>query len=180
MPLAPFLFRAILERMENIAPDSLILDDAPLQAARPSLSGVAVGLARGVCRWLASAGYGCLLEVPLRSGRRADVMALGAQGEVVIVEIKSCRQDFRTDHKWRDYAEFCDRFYFAVDDAFPQALIPPEVGLIVADRYGAAAIRDGPRHPLAGARRKAVSLRFGRLAALRLQATLDPPLNAGA
>lgn len=165
--------------MENIGGDSLIVDDLPLRPAGQSLSGVAAGLARGVCRWFAAAGYGCLLEVPLRSGRRADVMALGAQGEVVIVEIKSCAQDFRTDHKWRDYAEFCDRFYFAVGETFPQALIPSGIGLILADRYGAAAIRDGPVHPLAGARRKAVSLRFGRLAAMRLQATLDPTAGAG-
>lgn len=164
--------------MENIGGSSLIEDDLRLEAAGRSLSGVAAFLARGVCRYLAAAGYGCLSEVPLRSGRRADVMALGARGEIMIVEIKSGPQDFRTDKKWREYREFCDRFYFAVGRGFPQTLIPDEVGLMLADRYGAAAIRDGPPHPLAGARRKAVSLRFARLAALRLQATLDPPANA--
>lgn len=161
--------------MENILSTSLIEDDLPTAVAVRSLSGVASSLARGVCRYFVAAGYGCLLEVPLRSGRRADVMALGAKGEIVIVEIKSGPQDFRTDRKWGEYADFCDRFYFAVGGDFPQALIPSGVGLILADRYGAAAIRDGPAHPLAGARRKAVSLRFARLAALRLQATLDPP-----
>jgi hypothetical protein len=164
--------------MENISAPALIEDDLPTAVAIRSLSGVAASLSRGVCRYFAAAGYGCLLEVPLRSGRRADVMALGAKGEIVIVEIKSGPQDFRTDRKWRDYADFCDRFYFAVGGDFPQGLIPSEVGLILADRYGAAAIRDGPMHPLAGARRKAVSLRFARLAALRLQATLDPPSAA--
>lgn len=165
--------------MENIAGGSLIDDELPRMASVKSLSGVAAGLARGVCRHFVAGGYGCLLEVPLRSGRRADVMAIGASGEVVIVEIKSGAQDFRSDCKWRDYAEFCDRFYFAVAESFPQGLIPPDVGLIVADRYGAAAIRDGPRHGLAGARRKAVSLRFARLAAMRLQLTLDPQHAAG-
>ncbi|PZQ11246.1 MAG: DNA repair protein MmcB-related protein [Ancylobacter novellus] len=160
--------------MENIAPLSLTDEDAQPVSAAPSLSGVAAGLARGVCRYFAAAGYGCLLETPLRSGRRADVMALGPKGEVVIVEIKSGPQDFRTDRKWRDYAEFCDRFYFAVGSDFPQPLIPVDVGLILADRYGATAIREGPVHGLAGARRKAVTLRFARLSALRLQATVDP------
>lgn len=165
--------------MQNIGVQALIEDDLPRVAAATSLSGVAASLARGVCRYFLAAGYGCLLETPLRSGRRADVMALGPAGEVVIVEIKSGPQDYRSDSKWRDYREFCDRFYFAVGGDFPQALIPQEVGLIVADRYGAAAIRDGPLHPLAGARRKAVSLRFARLSAMRLQALLDPPSRAG-
>lgn len=160
--------------MENTSPVSLIEEDAPIAPAAGSLAGVAASLARGVCRYFSSAGYGCLLETPLRSGRRADVMAIGRTGEIVIVEIKSGPQDFRTDRKWRDYAEFCDRFYFAVGRDFPQALIPAETGLILADRYGAAAIRDGPLHPLAGARRKAVTLRFARLSALRLQAVADP------
>ena len=144
-----------------------------------SLAGVSAGIARGVCRYLAAAGYGCLLETPLRSGRRADVMAVGPQGEIVIVEIKSSPQDFRTDRKWPNYREFCDRFYFAVDQAFPVALIPEEVGLLIADRYGAAELRASARHPLPGARRKAVSLGFARLAALRLQATLDPQAPHG-
>ncbi|MDR4308579.1 MmcB family DNA repair protein [Chelatococcus sambhunathii] len=165
--------------MENIRPQALIEDDLPRAAAAASLSSVAAGIARGVCRHFLAAGYGCLIEVPLRSGRRADVMALGADGEVVIVEIKSGAQDYRSDQKWRDYREFCDRFYFAVGETFPQALIPSEIGLLVADRYGAAAIRDGPVHRLAGARRKAVSLRFARLSAMRLQAVLDPPALGG-
>lgn len=160
--------------MENIGDGEIFADDLTAESAPGSLSGVAAGIARGVCRYFAAAGCGCLLEVPLKSGRRADVMALGAGGEVTIVEIKSGPQDYRTDRKWRDYAEFCDRFYFAVDQSFPQTLIPEDVGLILADRYGAAPIRDGPRHPLAGARRKAVILRFARLAAARLQAALDP------
>lgn len=159
--------------MEN-APALDEFDPLPASPRPGSLVGVSAAIARGVCRYFAAAGYGSLLEAPLRSGRRADVMALGAQGEIVIVEIKSGRQDFRTDRKWREYRDFCDRFFFAVDADFPQHLIPEETGLILADRYGAAAIREGPAHPLSGARRKAVSLRFARLAALRLQATLDP------
>jgi len=160
--------------MENTAATALIEEAGSAIRTPTSLAGVAASLARGVCRYFSAAGYGCLLETPLRSGRRADVMALGPKGEIVIVEIKSGPQDYRTDRKWLDYAEFCDRFYFAVGRDFPQTLIPADTGLILADRYGAAAIRDGPSHPLAGARRKAVTLRFARLSALRLQAAADP------
>lgn len=161
--------------MENIGYEIGMEDVLAQERSARTVSGVAAGLARGVCRYFASAGYGCLTEVPLRSGRRADVMALGPKGDVAIVEIKSGPPDFRSDRKWHEYSEFCDQFYFAVDKLFPEALIPEGVGLILADRYGAAPIRDGPRHPLAGARRKAVCLRFARLAAMRLQATLDTP-----
>lgn len=168
--------------MENTAAGFVegAADDIDLarENARPSLSGVAAAIARGVCRHLREAGYGCLLETPLRSGRRADVMAIGRTGEVVIVEIKSGPQDFRSDRKWHEYRAFCDRLFFAVDARFPQALIPEDVGLIAADEYGAAILREAPTHPLAGSRRKAVTLRFGRLAAARLQASLDPPLVA--
>src|ERR1700687_4264050 len=90
-------------------------------------------LARGVARALAQRGYATLTEVSLANGRRADVIGLGRGGELVIVEVKSSVQDFRSDAKWPEYREFCDRFYFAVGADFPQALIPEECGLIVAD-----------------------------------------------
>ena len=68
---------------------------------------------------------------------------------------------------------FCDRFYFAVMADFPQDLIPEDVGLIVADGFGGAVIREAPVAKLAGARRKAVTLKFARLAACRLQMMND-------
>jgi len=49
---------------------------------------------------------------------------------LTIVEIKSCRTDFDADQKWPDYLGFCDRFYFAVDLAFPANLLPPEEGVL--------------------------------------------------
>jgi len=63
-------------------------------------------LARGVCRALDQLGYASLVEFPLANGRRADVVALGKGGELVIVEIKSSVADFRADQKWPDYREF--------------------------------------------------------------------------
>jgi|ERR1700736_4069546 hypothetical protein len=131
-------------------------------------------LARGVCRELQQRGYASLLEVALANGRRADVMALGRGGEIAIVEIKSSLADFRADRKWSEYWEFCDRLYFAVAADFPRHLIPPECGLIVADPFGAALLRESPVQPLNAARRRAVTLRFALMGAQRLRRTLDP------
>lgn len=133
--------------------------------SRPEITAL---LARGVTRMLAEHGLASVLEVPLANGRRADVMALTAKGEIWIVETKSCLEDYAVDAKWPDYMEYCDRFFFAVTESFPRALIPEDVGLIVADGFGGAILRDSPVRPLAGARRKAVTLLFARLAAFRL------------
>lgn len=133
--------------------------------SRPDIT---AALARGVTRMLVDHGLATLLEVPLANSRRADVMGLTAQGEVWIVETKSCLEDYAVDLKWPDYLEYCERFFFAVTEEFPRELIPEEVGLIVADGFGGAILRDAPTRPLNAARRKAVTLAFARLAALRL------------
>ena len=135
--------------------------------SRPEITAL---LARGVTRMLMDLGLASLLEVPLANGRRADVMALTASGEIWIIETKSCFEDYAVDAKWPDYLESCDRFFFAVTEDFPREIIPEEVGLIVADGFGGAVLRDCAARPLAGARRKAVTLLFARLAALRLAA----------
>ena len=131
-------------------------------------------LARGVCRALDQLDYASLLEFPLTNGRRADLLCLGKAGDFVIVEIKSSVADFRADRKWVTYRDFADRLYFAVPDHFPQALIPEECGLMVADPFGAALLRDGLAMPLNPGRRRALTLRFARLAASRLHRQLDP------
>src|SRR5271167_3775055 len=131
-------------------------------------------LARGVCRAMDQLGYASLVEFPLANGRRADVLALGRGGELVIVEIKSSVADFRADQKWPAYRDFSDRLYFAVASGFPTALIPKECGLMVADAFGAAVLRDGGTIPLSPGRRRALTLRFARIAAARLRRSSDP------
>lgn len=133
----------------------------------PSRPDVTAALARGVTRMLIEHGLAPIMEVSLANGRRADVMALTPNGEIWIVETKSCLQDYACDLKWPEYVDYCDRFFFAVTETFPRELIPDECGLIVADGFGGAILRDSPSRPLAGARRKAVTLLFARLAALR-------------
>ena len=122
---------------------------------------------RGAARLMADMGYAPLLEVCLPNGRRADVMALGPRGEIAICEVKSGVEDYRVDRKWHEYAPFCDTVYFAVAPEFPEGVLPDEPGLIVADGFGGAVVREAPLIPLAPARRKALTLAFARLGAMR-------------
>jgi hypothetical protein len=143
--------------------------------AEPAVEPIgATFLARGACRALALLGYVSLVEFPLANGRRADILALGKTGDLVIVEIKASVADFRADRKWTAYRDFSDRLYFAVPNAFPRALIPDDCGLLVADAYGAALLRDGATTKLAASRRRALTMRFARIAATRLRRHLDP------
>src|SRR5262249_25480045 len=66
-------------------------------------SSTALAVARGTTPLLHSLGFSVVSELPLTSGRRADLVALGADGELWIVEIKSSIADFRADQKWLDY-----------------------------------------------------------------------------
>lgn len=132
-------------------------------------------IARGLARALDREGWTSLAEFPLASGRRADLMALSDDGRFLLIEIKSSAQDFRTDRKWPEYLEWCDLFAFAVAEDFPFDLLPPEPGLYVADAYDAALRRPlQTTEKMPAARRKALTLRFARLAADRLRRVLDP------
>ncbi|MCR9107294.1 MmcB family DNA repair protein [Marivita sp. XM-24bin2] len=131
-------------------------------------------LARGVCRHLASHGFSVIEEFVPDRGLRVDVMALGPKGEIWIVECKSSRADFQSDQKWEGYLEWCDRYFWAVDLAFPSELLPAESGLIIADGYDAEIVRMAPEAKLASARRNKLIRKFAVHAARRLQALRDP------
>ncbi len=131
-------------------------------------------LARGVCRHLLTHNFTSLEEFTPERGKRVDVMAIGPKGEIWVIECKSGREDFRSDHKWQGYLEWCDRFFWAVDDRFPLELLPEDTGLIIADSYGAEVVRMGPEAKLAGARRKKITLKFARDVALRHHRMRDP------
>ena len=134
-------------------------------------------LARGVCRHLLDLGFVSVEELTPTRGLRVDVMALGPKGEVWVIECKSSRADFTSDHKWQGYLDWCDRFFWAVDGDFPTDLLPFETGLIIADAYGAEVLRMGPEDKLAPARRKVMIQKFARHAALRAQVARDPEVS---
>ena len=151
--------------MSVSAPAQLALD-----LARPCVAeGRAEGLARGVCRLLDAMGVCPLVEVPLGTGRRADVLGQDGKGRFTVVEIKSGLADFRADTKWMDYRDHCDRFYFAVGNEFPLDALPAHVGVIVADRFGAEIKREAPVQPMPQGLRRRQAIRFGRIAANRLR-----------
>ena len=143
-------------------------------SADPALADPARLLARGVCRALQDHGLATLTEFTLGSGRRVDVIGLDRGGQVTIVEIKTCLEDFRSDRKWPEYLAFCDRFFFAVAEDFPRRVLPADCGLMTADPYGAVILRESPDFRLNAARRRAQGLRFGLVAAERLGRLVDP------
>lgn len=131
-------------------------------------------IARGVGRLLSSLNHAVLTEFVPARGLRVDVISIGPKGEVWIVECKSCRADFMSDRKWQGYLEWCDRYFWAVDEAFPQEMLPEETGLIMADAYGAEIRRMAPEIRLAAARRARLTRDVARAASLRLLAVTDP------
>ena len=150
-------------------------------ATAPALDPItAQDVARGVSRLLWRAGIAPLTEVPLGNGRRADVVGLGPDGRLTLVEVKVALADLRGDAKWPEYLDYCDRYFWAVPTGFPHddfarpAFEPERAGLIVADRWDAAEVRPAAWVPLSAARRKAETLRFARRAAQRLLWLADP------
>ena len=138
----------------------------PLIDGRQSDSAMLVR--RGVQRLLDKMLHASLPELPLASGRRADLISLSVKGEIWIIEIKSSIEDFRADHKWSDYRAHCDRLFFATLKDVPAEIFPEECGLFLSDSYGAEMIRDAPEHRLPPATRKSMTLSFSRIAATRL------------
>lgn len=134
-------------------------------------------LARGVCRHLMSLDFVTVEELTPAPGLRVDVMALGPKGEIWVVECKSSRADFACDAKWQGYLDWCDRYFWAVDEDFPTELLPEDTGLIVADAYDAEILRIGEETKLAPARRKVMVQKFARHAAIRWHAARDPGMT---
>ncbi|KQM22511.1 transcription elongation factor [Sphingomonas sp. Leaf24] len=146
---------------------------------------IAAEVARGVTRMLLAHDLTAMAEVPLDGGRRADLMAIDARGQIVIVEIKVSRADLLGDGKWTDYLGSCDRYFWAVPAGFDvaplrgEAFLPDRTGIIVADRYEATILREASTTPLPAHVRKRCTLAFARRAARRLIGAIDPDAIQG-
>ena len=144
----------------------------------------AQAVARGIGRLFARNDIWCLPEMPLRNGRRADLMGLDDKGRIVIVEIKVARADLLGDAKWQDYLAYCDRFFWGLSPDLDRAcleqpeFLPESCGVIVADGYDAEILRPAPTHALAPARRKVEVERLARTALRRAMAAADPGMRA--
>jgi len=160
--------------------------DSPmtLTAVEEAAASDARAVARGICRLFARNDIWCMAEMPLRNGRRADLMGVDAKGQIVIVEIKVSRADLLGDSKWGDYLDFCDRFYWGLPPDLDrrcldgEEFVPGRCGVIVADGYDAEIVRPAPLHALAAARRKVEIERLARAALRRHLVALDPHCSA--
>lgn len=137
----------------------------------------ALEVQRGSARLLNGLGFSCIFELTLKTGRRADIVGLSKSGEIWIVEVKSCVQDFRADSKWPDYRDYCDQFYFATLADVDATIFPSSAGLIIGDGFDAEIMRAAPEHKLAPARRKAQMLNIARSSCDRLHRLMDPHLG---
>lgn len=133
------------------------------------MSTATADITSGAQRLLIDMGYATLCEMPLPNGRRVDVIGLNKKGEIFIIEVKSSLEDFRSDQKWQDYLEYCDDFAFAVNESFPQDVLPDNEGLMIADKFEGQLLRPPQKRKLNGARRKSLTLKFASTAAKRLE-----------
>jgi hypothetical protein len=159
----------MLDVMESLA-QKLTLVPAPDRRQSEN----ALAIARGTARLLRSLGFACISELPLPSGRRADLVAINDRNEIWIVEIKSSIEDLRADQKWPEYRAHCDRLFFAFLQDLPREIFPEETGLIIADAYGAHLERPAPEHRLPAPTRKSMTVRFAITAAQRINRLVDP------
>ena len=114
------------------------------------------GIARGVMRHFDQIGLSSLSEFSPIKGLRVDIITLGMSNEIWIIECKSGQSDFKSDRKWHNYLDWCDRYFWAVDANFPIDILPINTGIIIADAYDASILREAPLNKLSPARQKKV------------------------
>ena len=70
---------------------------------------------------------------------RADIMEITKEDKIIIYEVKSSLQDFKSDNKWENYLKHCHLFYFAAPKHVIEYIkenVPKTVGLYRVDTYG--------------------------------------------
>jgi hypothetical protein len=80
---------------------------------------------------------------------RADLIASNMGSYIVIVEVKSSVADFRTDKKWHKYAQFCNKFLFAMSvEVYDKVKtsIPKGVGVFLVYPSGHVKIKNRAKH----------------------------------
>ena len=133
-------------------------------------------IARGVMRHFAQIGLSSLSEFSPAKGLRVDIITLGMSNEIWIVECKSGQSDFKSDKKWQNYLEWCDRYFWAVDANFPIDILPTQTGVIIADAYDASILREAPLNKLSPVRQKKIIKSMAASACNRLLTYTDPKI----
>ena len=117
-------------------------------------------------------------ELPLATGRRADVVGLSGHGDTGSSRSNPRSRISAPISNGRNTGFPADRLFFATHAAVPAAIFPGDAGLILAKFLGAELLREAPEHRLPGATRKAMLLRFAHAAALKLHGLIDPAVLA--
>ena len=133
-------------------------------------------ITRGVMSHFGQIGLSSLSEFSPTRGLRVDIVALGLSDEIWIVECKSGKTDFKSDNKWHNYLDWCDRYFWAVDAEFPIDILPYDTGLIIADPYDASILREAPLNKVSAARRKKLIKSIAKSACNRLVVHTDPKM----
>ena len=133
-------------------------------------------ISRGVMRHFAQIGVSSLSEFSPTRGLRVDIVALGPSDEIWIVECKSGKNDFKSDNKWHNYLDWCDRYFWAVAAEFPIDILPSDTGLIIADPYDASILREAPLNKVSVVRRKKLIKSIAKSACNRLVVHTDPKM----
>lgn len=85
-------------------------------------------------------------EVELSPHLRCDILCITYEEQVIIIELKTCKQDFKSDNKWQKYMDYCDYFYFfSPRDIVPIDEIDNKVGLLYLDGNNVITIREASR-----------------------------------
>ena len=78
--------------------------------------------------YLKEHGYSVYIELGVETlgSRRADVLALDHEPDLILVEVKSGAADWRADNKWKDYIDSCNRLYLAITEKFYRSKVGKE------------------------------------------------------
>ena len=139
----------------------------------------ALMIQRGTTRFFLRNDIALFPELTLSNGRRADLVGIDSKGKIILIEIKSSVEDFKIDQKWPEYRDHCDFFYFASHKGVPREIFPQEEGFILADNYDAEIITQAREEKMPAANRKALTLRFARSSASRLENIIRFAQNSG-
>lgn len=137
----------------------------------PTRKEIADGLKQAAASYLLKKGFACHFEIGLmRRGRlKADVLSINLRGDIVLIEVKSCPADYKTDSKWQSYLQYSNKMYFCfTEDCWKKlpneapALKKLGVGVLLLDTatgYLKCAI-SSPRRSMSGKVKRELTIRL--------------------
>lgn len=77
-------------------------------------------------RYLVGRGYAVYREISIAGGNslRGDVVGINSKKEIVVIEVKSGKADYKSDTKWVKYLAFCHKLYFLFPENTIDSIVP--------------------------------------------------------